>query len=484
MHSLLDLLLGYPLVIAFVVNIVLMIVMLFMEKQDPKSFLLWIIVMIFLPVIGFLLYLFIGQTFYMRRVFRIKGASDEDLREALELETDAIERIRNSGPEGKEIAEFADYIRNSGGIGFTSGNRMELFTDGNEKFARLFEDIRNAKSYVFLEYYIIRNDRLGNELMDLLTQKVEEGVEVRLLTDAFGNGKGPKEGIKKFKAAGGKFALFHKTITLLLSPKKNNRNHRKIAIIDGGTSYVGGFNIGDEYLGKGKLGHWRDTAVRIEGPAHLVCMFRFIADWNYCSLDQIKEYWKYLGDLDAKGNDCMQLISGGPDVPSDNPVQFQYEGIAHYAKERLYIHTPYLAPNDAMNEFIRTAALRGVDVRIIIPDKPDHPFVYWNNMSCANRLMRHGVRVYLYNNGFIHSKALVADGKVGSVGSANMDDRSLRLNFETNAMIYSEGICSKMEEEFLKDLEDCTEYSCEEYSKKGLFNTFKVVVSSFFRGLA
>ena len=476
---------GIPLLLILVLDIILMIVMLFLEKEDPKSFLMWIVVMVFLPIIGFVLYLFIGQTFYMRRVFSVKGVDDSVLIEGLREERARIEAMKTEGNEKDAfVSEVAAYIQRSGGMAFTSGNSIDLLTEGEDKFRRLFEDIADAREYVFMEYYIIRNDDLGNRLMDLLAQKAEEGVEVRLLTDAFGNGKGPKEGIKRFQEAGGKFALFHKTVTLLLSPKKNNRNHRKIAVIDGRISYVGGFNIGDEYLGKGKLGHWRDTAVRIEGDAHAVCCLRFIADWNYSSRDDIPDPRKYIREDGNVGTDSMQLVSGGPDVVSENPVQFQYEGIAHYAKERLYIHTPYLAPNEAMNEFIRTAAMRGVDVRIIIPDKPDHPFVYWNNMSCANRLMRYGVRVYLYNNGFVHSKTLVADGRIGSVGSANMDDRSLRLNFETNAMIYSERVCRQMEEAFLKDLGHSTEYSCEEYSEKGFGNTVKVVVSSFFRGLA
>ena len=278
--------------------------------------------------------------------------------------------------------------------------------------------------------------------------------------------------------------MFHKTITLLLSPKKNNRNHRKIAVIDGKVSYVGGYNIGDEYLGKGEFGYWRDTALRIEGAAHAVCCIRFIADWNYCSHDQISEPLKYMRKVGHAGNDAMQLVSGGPDMSFDNPVQFQYEGIMQFAQKTLYIHTPYLAPNDAVMENLRTAALRGVDVRIIVPDKPDHPGVYWNTMSSANKLMKYGIRVYLYHNGFIHSKAIVADGRMGSVGSANLDDRSLRLNFETNVQVYSENICRQLEEAFLNDLQYCEEYSCEKYDKRGTWNKIKTVLSSFFRDLA
>ena len=477
--------LGLFLVIMLILDLLFLVIMLFMEKQDPKSFINWVAIIIIFPIIGFILYLFIGQTYYMRRVFSVKGINDELLMKQFEKEKQKIEGLMESSDDIlREYGEFAQYLKNAGAMAFSTNNKMELFTDGTAKFDSFMEDLRNAKEYIFIEYYIIRNDNLGNEFMDLLTQKVKEGVEVRLLTDAFGNGKGPKMGIKKFREAGGKFAMFHKTITLLFSPKKNNRNHRKIAVIDGKVSYVGGYNIGDEYLGKGPFGYWRDTALRIEGAAHAICVVRMIADWNYCSHDKIEDTLKYLRRSEHVGNDAMQLVSGGPDIPYDNPVQFQYEGMMQYAQERLYIHTPYLAPNDAVMETLRTAALRGVDVRIIVPDKPDHPGVFWNTMSSANKLMKYGIRVYLYHNGFIHSKAIVADGKIGSVGSANLDDRSLRLNFETNVQVYSERICKELEEAFIKDLDYCEEYSCEKYDNKGLVNKIKTVLSSFFRDLA
>ena len=213
-------------------------------------------------------------------------------------------------------------------------------------------------------------------------------------------------------------------------------------------------------------------------------MVRIIADWNYCSHDKVEDTMRYLRKCDRVGNDAMQLVSGGPDVRFDNPIQFQYEGMMQFAEKTLYIHTPYLAPNDAVMETLRTAALRGVDVRIIVPDKPDHPGVFWNTMSSANKLMKYGIRVYLYHNGFIHSKAIVADGRIGSVGSANLDDRSLRLNFETNVQVYSEEICRKLDEEFMKDLEYCEEYTCEKYDNRTMYEKLKTILSSFFRDLA
>ena len=189
--------LGTFLAVMLILDILFLVIMLFMEKQDPKSFINWVAIILILPIIGFFLYLFIGQTYYMRRVFSIKGINDELLMKQFEREKQKIEGLIESDDElSRDMGEFAKYLQNAGALAFSTNNRMELFTDGNDKFDRFMEDIRNAKEYILIEYYIIRNDKLGNEFMDLLTQKVKEGVEVRLLTDAFGNGKGPKMGIK------------------------------------------------------------------------------------------------------------------------------------------------------------------------------------------------------------------------------------------------------------------------------------------------
>ncbi len=472
--------------IILVADILFLTILLFMEREDPRSYMMWILVIIFLPFIGFFLYLMIGQTFYSRRVFGLKGMTDEAIFAVHELENHHIDEWEIQFPEDND-ANFARYLLKSGGGGFTINNDAKFYTNGNEKFSDLFEDIKNAKHHVFMEYYIIRNDELGNKLMDLLIEKVKEGVEVKLLTDAFGTGKGPKKGILNFKKAGGEFALFHSVATLLLSPKKNNRNHRKIAVIDGDIAYIGGFNVGDEYLGKGKMGNWRDSALRVYGHAAIPATLRFIADWNYAckkneSIENIENY--FIKTSKDYGIDPIQIVSGGPDIPGNNPIKFQYEGLINHAKEYVYIHTPYLVPEDGISDSLKCAAMRGVDVRIIIPDKPDHPLIYWNNMSSANNLMKYGVKVYLYNNGFVHSKTVVVDGTMGSVGSSNIDDRSMKLNFETNYQIYSDELCEEMKSAFLKDLEVCTQYSCEEYDKRSRMDKIKGVVSSFFRGFA
>jgi cardiolipin synthase A/B len=240
--------------------------------------------------------------------------------------------------------------------------------------------------------------------MDLLIAKAKEGVEIRLIIDALGNNKGPTKRLAEFEAAGGKYSLFHGTLAVILSPRKNNRNHRKLAVIDGTIAYVGGFNIGDEYLGLGPLGYWRDSGIRMEGLSVFTVQTQILADWYYASMEDVVTERRFYEDVKASDDvDGVQIVSGGPDCSRDNPIQTQYTSIIWKAEETLYMHTPYLSPNDSLVGALKTAAYRGVDVRIIIPDKPDHPFVYWNNIYYADKLMSSGVRVFMYNRGFVHS---------------------------------------------------------------------------------
>ena len=466
----------------FLIDIILMITMLFWERNDPKSTVIWILVLWILPLFGFILYLFLGQTFYSTRTFRHKATEDERLAEVLKIEKMIMEQELKGHPENAEKLNFANTIQNAGGVLYTNMNDVTLLPESKKYFDSLLEDLRNAKETINFEYYIIRNDRISNELMNILIDKVKSGVEVRLMIDAIGNNKGPKKNIMKFKKAGGEYSLFHSTWTCLLSPRKNNRNHRKIAIIDGRIGYVGGYNIGDEYLGEGPLGYWRDCAVRVNGTAVASMQFRFLADWRYATKkDLVLEDRFYKYDTCA-GDTSMQLISGGPDVSENNPIQMQYLNIVTNAKKTLYIQTPYLEPDQALADCVRRAAFAGVDVRIIMPNIGDHPFVYWANRYWASVFLRAGVKVYEYNRGFIHAKTLVGDGYYCSVGSANFDDRSMKLNFETNVMIYSEKIGKEMNDTFLEDLEYCTEYTLEMYHNRTTWQRFKTGVSRLVSG--
>ena len=465
-------------------DIIFLLILFFSEKNSPSKILLWGVVMVFLPIVGFVLYLFIGQSFYSENKYEKKGLKDEEINDVLPSNDDLLEAEPN--PDYKRTAEA---ILNAGGIGFSNNNDVKLYTLGEDKFKDLYEDLRNAKKYIHLEYYIIRDDELGNELIDILTQKVKEGVEVKLLTDDFGVGKGPKKAIKVFKKAGGEFAVFHMVLWLILSPKKNNRNHRKIAVIDGKIAYCGGFNVGDEYLGKGPLGYWRDTAVRLSGDSVKAIQVRFQMDWEYatgkelCQPDKLQDYYGNT-EYNTTGDTRVLTVSGGPDVADFNPVRLEYLELIRNAKKSVYLHSPYFIPNDSLQDALSMAAANGVDVKVIIPDKPDHPFVFWCNISSAYSVMGNGVKVYMYNRGFVHSKTMVVDGEYCSVGSANFDDRSLVLNFETNAVILSKELGKQMDDAFEEDLKYCTEYTREDYENINGYQNLRVAISRLFSGLS
>ena len=465
-------------------DVIFMLIIFFSEKNSPSKILLWAMIMIFIPIVGFVAYLFIGQTFYADSKFKRKGLRDEEIDDVLSPYNGLVEEEQD--PDYRRISKA---ILNTGGLGFSNNNDVKLYTLGEDKFRDLYDDLRNAKRYIHLEYYIIRNDELGNELMDILTQKVKEGVEVKLLTDDVGIGKGPKRAIQTFKKAGGEFSAFHKVIWLAFSPKKNNRNHRKIGVIDGRIAYCGGFNIGDEYLGKGPLGFWRDSAVRLSGDSVKAIQVRFQMDWEYatrkplCPPERLQDYYGN-NEYDTTGDTRVLTVSGGPDVAIFNPVRMEYLELIRNAKRSVYLHSPYFIPDDSLQDALSLAAANGVDVRVIIPDKPDHPFVFWCNIYSAYAVMGNGVKVYMYNRGFVHSKTMVVDGEYCSVGSANFDDRSLVYNFETNAVILSKEVGKQMDEAFREDLEYCTEYTKEDYENINGYQNLKVAFSRLFSGLS
>jgi len=484
---------------------VMVFVMIFLERAEQRTIAMWIVVMLCLPlaiglsilmdlpvglffVAGFFLYLCFGQTYYQRKQFALKNATDQYL---ARVKAEALEELnsKHTTPENEEGIRFARSMLEIGGSTFSDNNDIKVYTKGDPFFEDLLDDLSKAEKFINVEYYIVRNDDVTNRFMDILIDKAKNGVEVRFMVDSIGFKMGPKARIKEFEKAGGQFKLFHKAITVLLSPKKQHRNHRKLAVIDGKVGYVSGFNIGDEYMGKGALGSWRDTGVRVNGTGVIPINIRFFMDWGYATkkrldvdssdiekffpLDKSKEY----------GSDIMQLISGGPDT-RNNPIEYQYLKLINTAKRTLYIHTPYLVPNGEVKKALILSASSGVDVRIIMPDKPDHLFVFWSSILHAGELMKSGVRIYQYTKGFVHSKTFVADEEFCSVGSANLDHRSMRLNFETNAMIYSKKIGKIMHDAFLEDLLHCKEYTMEEYDGLTRWERAKISFARLFNSLA
>jgi cardiolipin synthase len=473
------------LLIGVILNGIAAISIVFLERKNPTSALAWLTVLVFLPLAGFILYLTFGQNFHRERMFRIKERDDRFLSRVIASQQEELrsEELRIPGDYEDRFRGLAMMLLHYKQSFLTMDNRVEIFTTGEEKFAALFGAIQEAHDHIHLEYYIVRNDDLGRRLAELLTRKAEEGLEVRLLLDGLGSGSLPRHFFDRYLAAGGKLAYFFPSLAPLVNPRMNYRNHRKIAVIDGNIGFVGGFNVGEEYLGKNpRLGAWRDTHIMITGSAATALQLRFILDWSYASKEYLGSVPRYFPERGAGRGALLQIVSGGPDARWSQ-VEDAYLKIIYSAREKIYIQSPYFVPDESVLDSLRIAALSGVDVRIMIPRKRDHPFVHWASFSYLGDLLDSGVRAYIYEGGFIHAKSIVVDGLVSSVGSANWDIRSFRLNFETNAFIYDREISVRLEEIFFKDLEQCTLITPLMYASRSFRVKAKESVSRLFSPL-
>lgn len=437
------------------INLILAVIIIFFQRKDPKSVWAWLLILYFIPVLGFVFYLLIGTDTHKEKLFRTKEIEDKL--------SDAVRRqekiIRNKElPEVyPEMADYSDlvlyHLQVSGAI-LTDDNEVQIYTDGREKFKALVEDIRQAQSSIHIQYYIIRNDEVFDAIKEVLLQKISQGVEVRILFDAMGCKGVRKSEWKKLQELGIETAEFFPAILGKLQLRINYRNHRKIVVIDGKIGYVGGFNIAREYVGLDeKFGYWRDTHMRITGSAVQSLQGRFILDWNYANREHTITFEKYFVDAEFRPEfRCpVQIVTSGPDTRDQN-IRDTYLRLIHKARKSIYIQTPYFIPDESIFTALLMAARSGIEVNIMIPCKPDHPFVYWATYSYIGDLVLAGANCYTYNNGFLHAKGIVVDEMVLSYGTANMDIRSFALNFEVNAIVYDKQKAQEMVGYFNEDL--------------------------------
>lgn len=462
-----------------IINICFAISLVFLERRNPTASLAWLAILIFLPIVGFILFLILGQTFHREKMFALKKREDTILQNLVQDQRKEIladRELAESGPF-RPFRDMVLMLLTNNWAYLTTGNRVRIFTDGNEKFAELLTSIRNARDHVHLEYYIIRNDTLGKEVVAALAERARAGVSVRLLADGLGCAKLPRDFFDEYLASGGKLARFFPSIIPFFNLRMNFRNHRKIVVIDGKIGFVGGFNIGDEYLGKDtRFGRWRDTHFMVEGAAALALQVRFFLDWKYASGEDLQYDDRYYPEPETPGNAPIQIVSSGPDARW-NQIKEAYLKLIYTARKSVYIQSPYFVPDESVVDALRIAALSGIDVRIMIPNRPDHPFVYWASYSFIGELLDAGVKAYTFEDGFIHAKTIVVDGIAASVGSANWDVRSFRLNFETNAFVYDLGVAGELHEIFLRDIGDCNELTADRYARRSLTIKIKESVS-------
>ena len=452
-------------------NMLFAVIIVFFERRDPKSVWAWLMLLFFIPMLGFVFYLLLGQNMRKRRRFRLKEVEDH-MSEAIRQQEYQI-KTRELGSLDTEIESYTDLImynlENSGAM-LTNDNDIDIFVDGNEKFDALIEDLRQAQHFIHIQYYIIKNDVLFNRIVEVLAQKAAEGVEVRVLFDAMGCRSVRHSYWRKLNEMGIQTAEFFPALLRRFQLRINYRNHRKIVVIDNRVAYVGGFNIGKEYIDLDEhFGHWRDTHLRICGTGVLGLQIRFILDWNYAARENIlRNAILFEGMRSGERDYCaMQIISSGPDHTSEQ-IRDNYLRMITKAEKSIYIQTPYFIPDESIFNALKIATRSGIEVNIMIPCKPDHPFVYWATYSYIGDLVMAGAKCYTYNNGFLHSKGMIVDCKVFCYGTANMDIRSFALNFEVNAVVYNREKAYEMEKLFREDLKHCTRITRDMYAGRGL----------------
>lgn len=465
----------------FFINMFFVVTIVFVEKRNPTSTWAWILTLTFLPILGFILYTFLGQNLRKKKVFSKKEKRDKY--QKLLFSQKKYFYYAEKDTTDLEAAKYNGIIHlNLKGADspFTYNNDIEIYTDGKQKFESLIKSLESAKKYIHMEYYIFRNDKIGKRILKILEHKAAEGVEVKFLYDGVGAMDLPEYVFKNLKKNGGKVACFFPSILPYVYFKINYRNHRKIAIIDAKDAFVGGFNIGDEYLGRDKaFGYWRDTHIKLMGDSIDSLQRQFILDWNFASGEQVAFDPKYFPTRNDLIKTPVQVVSSGPDSTWTSIKDGLFKMI-NSANKSVYIQTPYFVPDEAILESLKVAALSGIDVRLMIPAKPDHEFVYWASYAYVGEMLNAGVKCYLYNKGFIHSKTIVIDSSISSVGTANIDVRSFNLNFEINAFIYDKEFGQKMENIFLDDLSDCTEITLEGYNNRNLITKIKESIFRLF----
>lgn len=439
-------------------NAFLAIVTVFRQHRDISSTWAWLLVLVLLPIVGFLFYIFLGRGMGREKLFSIEHQDRTGMEEMiamqrhddLEFDTPLSEQITANASSMVRLFETNDHAP------LAKRNRVEILTDGEQKFAALFADIRQAKESIHIEYYTIYSDKIGQQLLKLLEKKAAQGVKVRVLYDAFGSHGTTKKWFSHLEELGGEAATFITSHSSITKTRLNYHCHRKIVVIDGRIGYTGGFNVGDQYLGRlPKFGYWRDTHLRIVGNGVLALQTHFVMDWNISvpqeqHVSYSPKYFPRAARL-KNATTALQIVTSGPTSDREQ-IKSGYIKMISMAKKNIWLQSPYLVPDESVLSALIIAAQSGIDVRIMIPHMPDHPFIYRATQYYANYLFSAGVKIYIYENGFLHAKTAIMDGKISSVGSANQDFRSYKLNFEVNAFMYDKKIAKQLERIFKADM--------------------------------
>lgn len=437
-----------------------MIIIVVLDNRNPVKTMAWILVLSFLPFVGIVFYFFFGRSTRKERIISEKSynrlmkkpMAEFVAQESYELPADQY--------------QVAQLFRNTNQALPFEGNSVDIYTDGYQKIASLIKELTKAKHHIHLEYYIFENDAIGRLVRDVLVDKVRQGVEVRVLYDDVGCWNVPNRFFEEMIEQGIEVRGFLKVRFPLFTSKVNYRNHRKIVVVDGKVGFVGGMNIAVRYLRGLEWGSWRDTHIMIKGKAVHGLQTTFLLDWYFADQTLLTSS-KFFPALPSEGDSLVQIVTSEPTAPWKEIMQGICMAVGS-SKQYFYIQTPYFLPTEPILAALQTAALAGVDVRIMLPEKADSQITHLASCSYLQDIMKAGVKVFFYQKGFLHSKLMVSDDALCTVGSTNMDFRSFEHNFEVNAFMYDESTALRLKEIFLLDQRDCIPVYLKNWEKRPL----------------
>ncbi|EDM36711.1 cardiolipin synthetase [Pedobacter sp. BAL39] len=454
--------------VLFVIAVCLRIIY---DTRSVSKTLAYLLLVIFVPIAGIVLYFSFGINYRVRKIYNKKIISDDIQYQQLKsrIELGSQKAIQDINPHLKKYSKIARLLLNSNLSGLSGNNQVQLLFNGEEKFPEVIKALKAAKHHIHMEYYIFEDEVIGQAIKEVLIEKAKEGVQVRFIYDDFGSRSIRKKIVPELRAAGVQAFPFFKIFFILLANRLNYRNHRKIIIVDGHIAFTGGINISDRYINDaehpGEI-YWRDTHIKIVGPAVHHLQHLFISDWNFCADENLEIQHAFFEDCaDANSDVEVQIAASGPD--SDHPtILFNLIQAIGMADEEILITTPYFIPGNTLLDALYVAALSDVKIKLLVPYKSDSMWVAAAARSYYQELLNVGVEIFMYKKGFIHAKTMVIDDGLSFIGTANMDERSFELNFEVNTVVYDQGIARQLKNAFYNDLNETIRVDAERWAKR------------------
>ena len=458
--------------LAYILIVILVCLRIVYDVSASSKTLAYLLFVVFVPVIGMIVYFAIGNNYRKNKLYSKKLTSNKRLYEAMkarltESSTSIIKAQESKGLNGN--SELAYFLLN-GRSPLTENNEVKLLHNGEETFPEICKALENAAHHIHMEYYIYEDDNIGNKIKEILIRKAKEGIQVRFIYDDFGSHSIGKKLTTELKENGVEVYPFYEITFFHLANRINYRDHRKIVIVDGIYSFVGGINVSDKYINPSPDNvYWRDTHMMIHGLATRHLQYIFLCDWNFCSSQKVKIEPQFFPVVNEKtGDTLVQIAASGPD--SDEPtIMYSIMQAVALAKKEILITSPYFIPGESMMDTLRVAALSGIKVQLLAPEKSDSWLVNAAAYSYYGDLLDAGVEIYLYTKGFVHAKTLVVDGVLSMVGTANMDSRSFELNFEVNAVVYNEAFSQELRNYFYDDLKTSLRINKQQWDARSLW---------------